>query len=52
MSAGVSCKERPMSARCFRRREMGGDMWLALAAVTLVAAMGFCALALAIEFER
>ena len=35
-----------------RQREKGEDMWLAVAAITLLAAIGFIALAFAVQFER
>jgi hypothetical protein len=35
-----------------RQREKEEDMWLAVAAITLLAAIGFIALAFAVQFER
>jgi hypothetical protein len=41
-----------MSARCLVGAECEEAMWLALAAITLLVAIGFIALALAVQFER
>jgi hypothetical protein len=35
-----------------RQREKEEDMWLAIAAITLLAAIGFIALAFAVQFEQ
>jgi uncharacterized membrane protein len=39
-------------APCIRATEARQDMWLDVAAITLLAAIGFIALAFAVQFER